>query len=130
MSALTYQTRHGVKAVLALFPATEAKTNFGALLDQVQKDGAIAITRHDAPRAVLLSLDEFEALQARSESTLAKLTAEFQGLFDEMQTDKAKAGVKAAFAATPHELGAAALSVAGAGSQSKAAPRAKAKAKR
>ena len=43
-------------------PATEAKTNFGALLDKVQRE-PLTISKKGRPVAVLMSMDEFEAHQ-------------------------------------------------------------------
>jgi antitoxin Phd len=70
------------------------------------------ITKHDTPRAVLLSYAEFEALTASATPVLDDLSERFDELVATMQTPEAKAGVTAAFAATPEELGAAALKAA------------------
>ena len=53
--------------------ATQAKNSFGELLDRVAVSGAVAITRHDTPKAVLLSFEEFESLSSArsSPSTLS-----------------------------------------------------------
>jgi prevent-host-death family protein len=39
--------------------ATEAKTRFGPLLEAVIAGGSVIITKHDTPKAVLLSIAEF-----------------------------------------------------------------------
>ena len=43
-------------------PAAEAKTNFGALLEKVQRE-PLTISKKGRPVAVLMSMDEFEAHQ-------------------------------------------------------------------
>jgi antitoxin Phd len=72
----------------------------------------VVITKHNAPRAVLLSYPEFEALTASATPALDDLSDRFDELLASMQTPQAKAGVAAAFDATPEELGAAAVKAA------------------
>ena len=43
-------------------PAAEAKTNFGALLEKVQRE-PLMISNKGRPVAVLMSMDEFETHQ-------------------------------------------------------------------
>ena len=43
-------------------PAAEAKTNFGALLEKVQRE-PLTISKKGRPVAVLMSIDEFETHQ-------------------------------------------------------------------
>lgn len=47
-----------------------AKNEFGRVLDLAEKNGAVVITKHDAPRAVLLSIDEYNALTRVPEELL------------------------------------------------------------
>lgn len=89
--------------------ATEAKNNFGSVLDRVLARGKIAITRHDEVRAVVLSLAEYQALLAARRDPLAGLAAEFDGLLERMQGPRARAAGRALFDATPAQLGRAAL---------------------
>ena len=42
--------------------ATRFKNEFGAIFEQAALGGAVAITKHNTPKAVLLSYAEFEAL--------------------------------------------------------------------
>jgi len=42
----------------ALVTATEAKNKFGRLLEKAMQGGVVVITKHDAPKAVLISMDE------------------------------------------------------------------------
>lgn len=89
--------------------ATEAKNEFGRLLETVIRGGRVFITRHDAPKAVLISAEDFEALSAAAKANvknkLNTLRNEFDALLAEMQTPRARAGIKAAFSAAPEELG-------------------------
>jgi antitoxin Phd len=59
-----------------------------------------------------MSIEEFNALSAAHRAELEALSEEFDGLLARMQTPAARAGMKAAFHATPEELGNAARSVA------------------
>jgi antitoxin Phd len=89
--------------------ATEAKNNFGSVLDRVMAGGKLAITKHDEVRAVVLSLPEYQALLAQQREPLAALTEEFEGLLARMQAPRAKRAGRALFDATPAQLGRAAL---------------------
>lgn len=88
--------------------ATQAKNSFGELLDRVAVSGAVAITRHDTPKAVLLSFEEFESLSSARSESLDALSGKFKGLLERLQTPAAQKGLEAAFHATPAELGRAA----------------------
>lgn len=92
--------------------ATDAKKEFGKVLERVLRGGVVVITKHDAPKAVLLSLDEFQALSRAAGRRLDALSAEFDALLDRMQGRKARAAMKAAFGASPTQLGEAAVAAA------------------
>ena len=112
MSTLTFRNSQGVFVDIPTVAATQVKNEFGAILDKATRGGAVAITRHDRPRAVLVSYEEFESLvQARSR-TLDNLGAEFDDLLDRMQNPKAKKAMDAAFNASPAKLGRAAVKAA------------------
>jgi prevent-host-death family protein len=100
--------RTGVVSVTA----TEAQNEFGRILDTVAQDRLVIITRHNTPRAVLMSLDRFDALSRAGEAVLDRLTGEFDALLERMQTPEARAGVRRAFGASPDELGRAAVAAA------------------
>ncbi len=91
------------------FTATDAKKQFGRVLEMVLRGGAVVITKHDAPKAILISVDEFNALTKATERTLDTLSADFDAMLTRMQTPKARARMKAAFGASPKELGKAAV---------------------
>ncbi len=112
MTALTYRNRRGELVDIEAVPATRIKTEFGAILEELTERGAIAITRHDTPKAVLLSYAEFEALAKLRAPALHDLSSQFDALLDRMQAPKAKKGMAAAFNASPAELGKAAQAAA------------------
>ena len=96
----------------ATISATEAKNEFGRILETVIQGGKVVITKHDSPKAVLISMDEFNALSNAHRAELETLSEEFDGLLARMQTPAARAGMNAAFRATPKELGKAAVAAA------------------
>ena len=107
MTTLTFRNRLGELIDVPSVAATRLKNEFGTVLEQAAR-GAVAITRHDAPKAVLVSYEDFEALVKRQNQNLNDLGAEFDALLDRMQTPKARKGVQAAFNAAPAQLGRAA----------------------
>ncbi len=110
--AITFRNRQGELVDLPSVAATRVKNEFGAILEQVIHSGAVAITRHDTAKAVLLSYAEFESLVQARARTLDDLSGEFDALLAQMQTAKARKGMKAAFNAAPAELGRAAVKAA------------------
>lgn len=92
--------------------ATELKHSTADVLDQVSAGKAVAITRHDKPRAVLISIEHYKELTGSQSDWLADLHTEYRGMLDEMQTPEQKAGALRAFNATPEELGKAAVAAA------------------
>jgi antitoxin Phd len=85
--------------------ASVAKNSFGRVLDRVAREGRLAITKHDEPCAVLISIDEYRALVGAEEVTLNTLSAEFDALFERMQEPGAAVAMQRAFAMAPAELG-------------------------
>lgn len=112
MSTLTFRNSLGDLIDLPAIPASRFKNAFGTVFEQAAQGGAIAITKHDAPKAVLLSYAEFEALVKAREQSLDDLSDEFDGLLARMQAPKAKAAAQAAFDAEPARLGRAAVKMA------------------
>jgi antitoxin Phd len=107
-----FRNRRGERVEAPSFTATDAKKEFGRVLEMATQGGVVVITKHDAPRAVLLSVDEFNALARAAERQLDTLSGEFDALLARMQTPKARAGMKAAFGASPKQLGRAAVAAA------------------
>ena len=81
-------------------PAAEAKTNFGALLEKVQRE-PLAISKKGRPVAVLMSMEEFEAHQRLK---LQQLRREVQAGLAELEAGKVVSGAEA-FEAMDQELG-------------------------
>lgn len=109
MTTLTFRNSRGELVDIPTVPATRAKSEFGAVLDDAVARGAVAITRHDSTKAVLLSYAEFESLVKSRSSALEDLSAQFDGLLQRMQTPKSRKGMKAAFNASPAAFGRAAV---------------------
>lgn len=109
-TASAIRNRRGELAVK--ISATEAKNKLGEVLDSVLQGGMVLITKHETPKAVLLSMEEYGALSGATRSRLDTLNGEFDALLARMQTAKARAGRKAAFDASPKQLGKAAVDAA------------------
>jgi prevent-host-death family protein len=107
-----YPTSHRASPRLQELPtvtATQLKHSTADVLDQVSAGKAVAITRHDKPRAVLISLDQYKELTGSQSGWLEDLQAEYRGMLDRMQEPEQKAAARRMFNATPEELGAAAV---------------------
>ena len=126
MSTLTFRNNQGELVDIPSIASTDVKNAFGTMLDRVAGGGPVAITRHDAPRAVLVSFEEFQSLARSRLHALDALDAEFDGLLDRMQTERARRGMAAAFDAPPATLGRAAVkAAAGPAAKPRAARRAR-----
>ncbi len=115
MTALTFRNSFGDLIDIPAVPATQFKNALAAVMERTQRGGAVAITKHDTPKAVLLSYDEFVALTRPRGDSLDDLGGEFDGLLARLQTPAARRGLAAAFDATPAQIGAAAVKAARAG---------------
>ena len=96
----------------ASYTATEAKNEFGHVLEQAIHGTTVVITKHDSPRAVLISMDQFEALAEAPQSKLNTLSEQFDALLARMQTPSARRGMAAALNASTKQLGKAAVAAA------------------
>jgi antitoxin Phd len=112
MSSLSFRNSDGDLVDVPSVPATRFKNEFGAIFEQAALGGAVAITKHNTPKAVLLSYAEFQALTRSSSPVLDELDDEFDALLAGMQTTETRAGLAAAFDASPDELGRAAVKAA------------------
>jgi prevent-host-death family protein len=92
--------------------ATEAKNSFGLLLEKAIRGGVVVITKHDAPKAVLISVDQYAALCGAPEAQINSLSAEFDSLLLRMQRPGARRAMQRAFQASPEKLGRAAVTAA------------------
>lgn len=111
-AVLRFRTARGEVRSLEAVPASRLKNAPGAIVDQAVAGRPVVITRHDAPRVVILSFDDFEDLARASEPALGTLEARFDELLAGMQKPGAKRGVRAALDAAPEELGRAAVAAA------------------
>jgi prevent-host-death family protein len=109
MASLTFRNSRGELVDVPAVAATRVKNEFGQILEQATHTGAVAITRHDTTKAVLLSVAEFESLVSARSQPLDVLTNEFDELLAGMQTQKSRKGMKAAFNASSVQLGRAAV---------------------
>lgn len=91
--------------------ATVAKNEFASILDTAVSHGPVVIRKHDAPRAVLVSWAEFEAMEAPPRR-LETLEAQYEARLMAMQRPGVRARMRAAFDASPAEMAAAAVRVA------------------
>jgi antitoxin Phd len=110
--SISYSASSGFSPRLQELPtvtATELKQSTADVLDQVSAGKAIAITRHDKPRAVLISIEQYKELTDGQSGWLQGLQAEYFGMLDSMQAPEQKAAAQRLFEATPEELGAAAV---------------------
>ena len=105
MSILSFRNRSGNVVEMPSYAATDAKNSFGKLMQAASRKGAVAITRRNEPEAVLLSMDEYQALVTAGSHKLDDLTQEFDAMLMQMQTPKSKRGAKSAFNAAPSALG-------------------------
>ncbi|HEY2972493.1 MAG TPA: type II toxin-antitoxin system prevent-host-death family antitoxin [Pyrinomonadaceae bacterium] len=104
--------REAARNSQASYTATEAKNEFGRVLEQAIHGTTVVITKHDSPRAVLISMDQFEALAQAPQLKLNTLSEQFDTLLARMQLPAARRGMAAAFNASPKQLGKAAVGAA------------------
>jgi prevent-host-death family protein len=97
---------------MAEVPASKAKSAFGEVLERVAITGGVAITRHNVPKAVVISWEEFESLSRARNESLEALADEYEWLLASMQGPHARAAMAKAFDASPEELGRAAVEAA------------------
>ncbi|MGA3055437.1 MAG: type II toxin-antitoxin system Phd/YefM family antitoxin [Candidatus Korobacteraceae bacterium] len=108
-SSVSLDRHHRESREPASFTATEAKNEFGRILEKAIQGETVVITKHDSPKAVLISVDQFNALQHAPEFKLDTLSGEFDALLARMQGSKARTAMKAAFSSSPQQLGKAAV---------------------
>jgi antitoxin Phd len=109
MATLTFKNSRGELVDVPSVAATRVKNEFGQILEQAAHTGAVAITRHDTTKAVLLSIVEFESLISARSRSLDALSNDFDEILAGMQTEKSRKGMKAGFSASPAQLGRAAV---------------------
>jgi prevent-host-death family protein len=108
----TSEAARAEQPVSVTVSSTEAQNEFGRVLDLAARDQVVVITRHNAPRAVLISADRFRALAGAEAVMLDTLTNEFDALLARMQTPEVRAGTERGFRTTPEQMGRAAVAAA------------------
>ena len=111
-AVLKFRTARGEVRNLESVPASRLKNASGAIVDRAAAGHPVMITKHDTPRVVIISYDDFEDLARAREPGLGALEARFDELLAGMQKPEAKRGVLAALDATPGELGRTAVAAA------------------
>ena len=111
---LRFRNARGELVELESVPATRLKNEPATIIDRVAAGKAVAITRHNSARAVILSYDDFLQLAQAREPSLGALSARFDQLLAGMQAPRAKKALAAAFASSPEDLGESAVAAAGA----------------
>lgn len=104
-----FRNRHGQERRPTSVSATSAKTEFARVLEMAIQGDAVVITKHDAPKAILISVEEFDALSDAKRTALDTLSADFDALMERMQAPRSAAAIHTAFGATPEQLADAAL---------------------
>jgi antitoxin Phd len=112
VSDLRFRNIQGELVDIPTVAATRVKNEFGNILELATHGGAVAITRHRMPKAVLLSVAEFESLVRARSRTLEDLGGEFDDMLAQMQSGKARKAMAKAFHASPVQLGRAAVKAA------------------
>jgi prevent-host-death family protein len=109
MSDLRFRNIQGELVDIPTVAATRVKNEFGNILELATHGGAVAITKHHMPKAVLLSVTEFESLVRARSRTLEDLGGEFDEMLAQMQSTKGRKAMAKAFHATPDQIGRAAV---------------------
>jgi len=91
--------------------ATDAQSNFGEVLARVARDGRVFITRYRRPEAVVLSMQEYDALTGVEPIDLDALEREFDSLVARMQSPGQQSATEALFRMSGADLGQAAADV-------------------
>lgn len=102
---LKFRNAKGDMVEVEPVPATRLKNEPATIIDAVAAGKAVAITRHNTPRAVIIAYEDFRQLAMAREPSLGALTAEFDRMLDGMQAPKAGKALAAAFESTPEQLG-------------------------
>ncbi|MGE5094445.1 MAG: type II toxin-antitoxin system Phd/YefM family antitoxin [Betaproteobacteria bacterium] len=102
---LKFRNARGEMVEVESVPATRLKNEPASIIDQVSAGKAVAITRHNTPRAVIIAYEDFQQLALAREPSLGALTAEFDRMLEQMQSPRARKALAAAFESTPADLG-------------------------
>ena len=109
---IRFRNAQGELVDLTEVPATRFKNELAAMFEQAALGRPVAITRHDTPKAVLISYEEFRALMAARSPSLGALEAEFDALLEGMQSPASRKAMAQAFDAGSAAIGRAAVKAA------------------
>jgi prevent-host-death family protein len=111
-AAPAFAARRGEALTPLKITATDAKTQMGHVLETVLQGRVVLITKRETPKAAVIPMAEYEKFSRATEAKLNTLSGEFDALLARMQTPEARAGMQAAFDATPEQLAKAAVAFA------------------
>ena len=94
---LRFRNARGEWVAVESVPAARLKNEPATVIDRVVAGAAVAITRHDKPRAVLVSYEDFQQLAAAREASLGAK----KGLSDAFESSGEAIGHAALKAARP-----------------------------
>jgi prevent-host-death family protein len=103
-------SKEGISRLLTV-TASDLKNKFGEVVAQAVK-GAVAITRHQRPEFVLLSVEQYLELQQARTASLDALSAEFDVMVARMDAPGARRAAEQLFKAAPAALGKSAVKAA------------------
>ena len=105
------QTSYPCPKVREMSPvtATALKNQTAEVLEQMTREGAVAITRHNKPKAVLIPYELYEELTGGNDAWLDDLRVEYRGMLAAMQLPEQREGAEQAFHASPDDLARTAL---------------------
>jgi antitoxin Phd len=85
MSVIKFPGPSGHAEDIEAVSATAVKNTLADVLDLVVDRGIVAITRHDKPRIVMLSIPQYEALVKRAGDPLEHMHGYFEDMVTRMQ---------------------------------------------
>ena len=96
---------------LPVAPASDLKNAFKGVFQKVMVSGPVSITRNRKREAILLPADLYDQIirELASRDPLEVFRREYDARFAAMQSDEAQGAYEDAFAASPSELGQAAV---------------------
>jgi prevent-host-death family protein len=109
MQKLTFRNSLGAAVDVTCVAVENVPSELSHIMEKAEHGGAVAITREDTPKAIVLSYDEFEKLVRGRSNALERLDKNLDSMMAKMQTPKARKAAEKAFNMTPAELGRAAV---------------------
>lgn len=92
-------------------PTSNLKNEFKSVFDTMMQSGPVSITRNRKREAILLPAELYDRIvkELEAKDPLKQLRAEYDNRFSKMQTADTQSAYEDAFAASPQELGRAAV---------------------